>query len=532
MRTTRLCAAIGMALAAFGAQAADTQRVIVSFDSAQSHARANVGAAVAQMGGALKVDLAHINAVAVEVPASAVAKLRKLAGVKAVEEDQKRYMIAGEASNAPLSAEQTGALLENANSNFERQRVPYGIRMVQANATPRDRNAAPLKVCIIDSGLDSTHPDLQGVEVDGAYDPVAGGWNQAPLHMHGTHVAGTIAAVNNSEGVVGVAGRGEVSLYIVRVFGANAGWAYSSNLSAASQRCKEAGAKVINMSLGGPIPSASERANFDQLQRDGILSIAAAGNDGRRANDYPAAYSSVMSVAAVDQDEKLASFSTFNSQVDISAPGVNVWSTVPVGTGRASAVRQAGTGYDSIPLFGTPTTGIKPPIVAPTYDFGLGDKVDTRAAGKTCLIARGTIAFSDKVLNCQASGGVSAVIYNNEAGNFSGTLNGVVTTIPSVSISQADGAAMLAKAPADTRLRVVAIDYAAESGTSMASPHVAGVAAKLWRANPQCTNVEIRNSLTKSAKDLRTPGRDDYTGYGLVQLGAAHQRIQDMGCGN
>jgi len=461
LRTTRLCAALGLALAAWSAQAAaDTTRVIVSFSNAE--ASANLRGAVASLGGVTKVNLAHINAVAIEVPTKAVAQLRKLAGVKSVEVDAKRYIepLKMEAVSANELLKQLDKGSDTEGIDFEGENTPYGIRQVQANAKLANAGTEPVKVCVIDSGLDSRHPEFANMDVDGAWDPGTGGWDELPLGSHGTHTAGTVAAQRNGLGVVGVASRGEVSLYIVRVFDGSDVWAYSSTLAAATQVCKTAGAKVINMSLGGEFPNAAERANFDQLEADGILSIAASGNSGIRTNGYPASYQSVVSVAATDRHAQWASFSTFNSQVELSAPGAGVASTVPLGSGRMSTLTQNGVKYSSLPLVGSAATGMYPPVMVATYDFGLGDQVDAGVAGKTCVISRGSISFADKVTNCQNSGGVAAIIYNNAPGNFNGTLGAMVATIPVVSISDTDGAAMVAAVPDVARVRVVALDYA------------------------------------------------------------------------
>ena len=185
-------------------------------------------------------------------------------------------------------------------------------------------NGSNRMICIIDSGFLVSHEDLQGINVDG-YDGNLP-WNQDG-DGHGTHVAGTIAAVNNDFGVVGVT-PGTVNLYIVRVFADDGDWAYASTLIDAANRCASAGANIISMSLGGNYPSLPERQAFDSLYAQGILSIASAGNDGNTEFSYPASYPSVMSVAAIDSNKAVASFSQRNSQVDIAAPGVDVLSTV------------------------------------------------------------------------------------------------------------------------------------------------------------------------------------------------------------
>ena len=89
------------------------------------------------------------------------------------------------------------------------------------------------------------------------------------------------------------------------------------------------GSDIVSMSLGGSFPSDVEENFMNSVYNDGVLLIAAAGNDGTTAFSYPASYDSVMSVAAVDQSENHAGFSQRNSQVDIAAPGVAVLSTLP-----------------------------------------------------------------------------------------------------------------------------------------------------------------------------------------------------------
>jgi subtilisin family serine protease len=126
---------------------------------------------------------------------------------------------------------------------------------------------------------------------------------------------------------------------------------------------------------------------------------------------------------------------------------------------------------------------------------------------------------------------VGAIIYNNAAGAFSGTLNGATTTIPSVSASDTDGAAMKAQLGQSATVAVKASNYAYFDGTSMATPHVSAVAALVWSYFPTCTGSQIRTSLNNSALDLGAAGRDTHYGYGLVQAKAAYDRIKSLGCG-
>jgi subtilisin family serine protease len=143
------------------------------------------------------------------------------------------------------------------------------------------------------------------------------------------------------------------------------------------------------------------------------------------------------------------------------------------------------------------------------------------------LIERGTHSFADKVLSCQNGGGVGVVIYNNAAGLISGTLNGVVTTIPSVGISQADGQALKASAIGQSAAVTVGPgNYAYYDGTSMATPHVAGVAALVWSLNTGRSNADLRSALQSTVKDLGAAGRDTSFGFGLVQAKAANDLLQ------
>jgi subtilisin family serine protease len=339
-------------------------------------------------------------------------------------------------------------------------------------------------------------------------------------------VFGTIAAINNGLGVVGVNPNKQLRLHIVKVFDA-AGWAYSSTLATAANKCGSAGANVISMSLGGGMKSITEQRAFDKLQTNGVLSIAAAGNDGNSTTSYPAGYASVMSVAAVDENKNWATFSQYNKDVEIAGPGVGVLSTVPMGTGTDSALSVGTTNYASGAMEGSPLKS----ATAPLADFGIGDTVNTAVSGKVCLIQRGTVDFATKVSNCQSSGGVGAVIYNNAAGSFSGTLGTTVTNIPSVSASDTDGAAMKGQLGQSATVTVKASNYAYFDGTSMATPHVSAVAALVWSYFPTCTGSQIRTSLDNSALDLGAAGRDTKFGYGLVQAKAAYDRIVALGCG-
>jgi subtilisin family serine protease len=378
-----------------------------------------------------------------------------------------------------------------------------------------------IKVCIIDSGIHAGHEDFAGIAMTG----YPSGWNNDQCG-HGTHVAGTIAAANNTLGVVGVS-PGKVSLHLVKVFGDSCAWSYSSTLVDAAQRCQAAGAKVISMSLGGTTSSATESNAFAQLNTQGILSIAAAGNAGNTSLSYPASYPSVMSVAATDSSNAHASFSQSNSAVDIAAPGVAVLSTYPH---KDASLAVGADSYLVGALEGTAQANASGALA----NGGLCTSAGSWA-GQVVLCQRGTNTFAEKVTNAVNGGAAAVVVYNNAPGGFSGTLNGS-STKPAISATQEDGQFMVANrlgqgASISTIPQSNANGYAYLDGTSMATPHVSGVAAIVWSANPSATNTQVRNALESTALDLGAAGRDNDFGYGLVQALAATNAITGGGGG-
>ena len=191
-----------------------------------------------------------------------------------------------------------------------------------------------IKVAIIDSGVDYTHPDLAANYAGGA-DFTTGDNDPMDDHGHGTHVAGTIAAAMNNltgdpaaeEGVAGVAPNALILAYkACFADGTCSDFAIEQGIA----RAIVDGAKVINMSLGAP---ESSQSLFDAVQdawNAGIVVVAAAGNDGTTNLFYPAALANVIAVGAFDEDHRRAPFSNYGNWVDISAPGNVIFSTYPM----------------------------------------------------------------------------------------------------------------------------------------------------------------------------------------------------------
>ena len=406
------------------------------------------------------------------------------------------------------------------------QGTPYGIGMVQADdaALTVSNASAGSTVCIIDSGYYRAHEDLQDSNVAGSIDPGTGNWFDDSCG-HGSHVAGTISALDNAVGVVGVNRNGLLQMHIEKVFdGASCAWTYSSDLIAALDRCQDAIAGtsqklVVNMSLAGSGPSVAEDAAFQAAYDAGVLSIAAAGNAGSTAVTYPAGYASVVSVAAVDSTGTAASFSQRNADVELAAPGVGVVSTTPFNVSRLVSGDDAWLGSNMTGSARVDATGL-------LADGGLCDSVGSWN-GNVVVCRRGTITFAQKVSNVTSGGGVGVAIYNNVAGSFTGTVGGP-TAIPAISLSLADGQAALTHAGSESSLinsGGFGNGYQPYDGTSMATPHVSGIAALLWSLYPSKSNAEIREALQKSALDKGAAGRDNTYGFGIVQAKVAYDYL-------
>ncbi|MFC4736902.1 S8 family peptidase [Bacillus daqingensis] len=235
---------------------------------------------------------------------------------------------------------QIEAVDENAEVTTLSQTVPYGIDQVQAtDAYAQGISGDGVSVAVLDTGIDADHEDLAD-NVVGGYSVFSDADNSNPFfdgNGHGTHVAGTVAAVDNDLGVIGAAP--DADLYAVKVL-SNSGSGSLAGIAEGIEWSIENDIDIINMSLGGSSGSSVLESFTDLAFEEGSLVIAAAGNSGNRGgnNDtvgFPAKYDSAMAVAAVDATNNRATFSSAGPAVEISAPGVDVLSTVP-GNGYAS----------------------------------------------------------------------------------------------------------------------------------------------------------------------------------------------------
>jgi serine protease len=219
----------------------------------------------------------------------------------------------------------------------------------------------------------------------------------------------------------------------------------------------------------------------------------------------------------------VAGFSQKNRQVELAAPGVGVLSTVP----QAPAVTAHGADYFVDTITGSAQAMVSGLLV----DGGLCLSGSESFRSRLVLCQRGTNSFAEKVAAVASTGGLAALIFNNVSGPFTGTLNGS-STIPAVAMRGEDGLVIQGRITASggsvsaAASTVPSAGYAYFNGTSMATPHVAGVAALVWSANPAWTNKQLREALTVSAEDLGAAGRDSSYGFGLVRAAAALDYLQ------
>lgn len=371
-----LIVAVVLGLAAVGASAQGENRipVIVGFQ------RMPDAAAVRRAGGTVKRTFHLVPAVAASLPAKAIAALQRNPKVAYVESDRILHSLYQPGETVPWGIDRIGAPIVYAAGNA-------------GNGVP---------VAVLDTGIDTSHPDL-AINYVGGYDFV---WNDSvpdDENGHGTHVSGTIAAADNGVGIVGVGP--EIALYALK-FLDSTGSGYTSDEIAAIEWAVDQGIKVLNMSYGSYYRSRTEERALKRAYEQGMLLVAACGNDGNAWKLYPATYKCVIAVAATDQGDNRAYFSNYYKQVELAAPGVDILSSMP------------------------------------TYWVYL---------------------------------------------NWFGYL----------------------------------MDYDYLSGTSMASPHVAGTAALVFCQNPTWTSAQVREQLTSTATDIGAPGKDSEFGYGLINAEAA-----------
>jgi subtilisin family serine protease len=398
----------------------------------------------------------------------------------------------------------------------------YGLVTTKAvNVHAAGNSGAGIKVGVADTQLDISHPDIAGnllASIDCVTkNPCSGSGWQNDGETHATHVAGTILGVNNSAGVVGVAY--SAKLAHARVLGPSGG-SSSDIMRGVRWLVETQGCKIINLSLGGGLKSKTEEKFYQEMRTKGAIVVAATGNDGATRISYPAGYTVNVAVGAVDKNDVVASFSNKGTGIDVVAPGVLVLSSVPAGTGHEAAVVNGSTTTAFGMEFAANTNGTTGTLV----NCGIGNPGECATGGATnfvALIQRGTLDFATKVTNAKNQGAAAAIIYNNAAGDFTGTLGAAGAWIPAVSVSDTAGAALVAQVGTSTTVvnKVSSWDY--YDGTSMATPHTAGVVALIWASNLSLTADAVETKLKNNCDDKGAAGYDTTYGYGRVNAAKA-----------
>jgi major intracellular serine protease len=220
-------------------------------------------------------------------------------------------------------------IIEEAEEVTER---PRGVELIQAPKIWGETKGKGITVAILDTGCDVTHPDLRE-QIIGGRNFTTDDQNNPDVYKdyngHGTHVAGTIAAVENNAGVIGVAP--QASLLIVKVLDKNGSGRYEWIIEGINYAVEQK-ADIISMSLGGPEDEPKLHEAIQNAVKNNILVVCAAGNegDGTDSTDelgYPGCYNEVISVGAIDLERRSSEFTSSNNEVDLVAPGEDILST-------------------------------------------------------------------------------------------------------------------------------------------------------------------------------------------------------------
>lgn len=276
-----------------------TKRYIVKFKTSS----VNESKVISKYSKGFKHQYKHLNASIVDMTTQSIANLKKDPDVEYVEEDNKVKISSSSLTN-------------------------WGVADIKASTSWQSGYTGKgVKIAVIDTGA-GPHPDLS---VTGGTNVINGANSTSYVddNGHGTHVTGIIAAKGLYGGVKGVAP--DASVYAVKALDSS-GSGYTSDIIAGIDWAIENKMNIITMSLGSNQSDTSLQQAVDTAYNNGILVVAAAGNDGNAAGtgtnvEYPANYSSVIAVGAVDSTNKRAGFSSSGSKVEVSAPGVNITST-------------------------------------------------------------------------------------------------------------------------------------------------------------------------------------------------------------
>ncbi|HKR62673.1 MAG TPA: S8 family serine peptidase [Thermoanaerobaculia bacterium] len=495
--------------------AEETQRYLVATRTRPSRSRIRV---LADSDAHRVRTFRNVNAFGADLTAAEVAELRRSSDVEFVTPVVMREALEVE----PLATTRDSELASS-----------WGVNAVHAPDVWPVTRGESINVAVLDTGIELEHPDLR--------DAYAGGVNfvdptKPPQddNKHGTHVSGIIAARRNNFGVVGVAPG--VKIWAVKVLdaqGTGTDEAVAAGVDWVIEHAKAGGLWVINLSLGANSPSEVEERAIEQALTDNVVVVASAGNRTPWVR-YPAKYPGVIAVGAVDDLNQRADFSSVGAGLSIMAPGVAVLSTFPQGRVKTADVRpdQDDSVFPGWGLIGSPLAIVHGILMNAGY--GRPEDIPEDMPGHIALIQRGLIPFREKARNAKEAGATAVVIWNNlpDEGEVTWTMKtpaddpvyGNYEFPLTVGVQQDDGLAL-------TQVRgVVEVGfrddpYGKLNGTSMASPHVAGIVALLRALAPQTPVAQFKYVLERTAHDMEKPGWDPNTGWGAVDALAAAKYV-------
>ena len=344
--------------------------------------------AVANVNGQITKTYKTIPAVAAQIPTENVGVLQADPRVAYVEDDKSRS-IQGQMDTVEA---QPGSVQPP-------QILPWGVDRIDAEKVWRRNEGEGINVAIIDTGVDPNHPDL-AANIEGVYSAIPPDPYTVDDHYgHGTHVAGTIAAINNEIGVVGAGPK--IDLWIIK---ASAGGllflkdlleSYDFVINTWFDKNPDNNIQVVSMSYGGGY-SQSEAEMLETAWNMGIILVAAAGNEGG-AVIYPAALPFVIAVSAMNKYDQITSWSNRGPEIDLAAPGSQITSTylrgqyatwsgtsmatphVSASAALAIAAHPRMTGAEIVQLLFNRAEDLGEPGFDYLYGYGL---VDAEAVGK------------------------------------------------------------------------------------------------------------------------------------------------------
>ncbi|GIE33014.1 hypothetical protein Ait01nite_060590 [Actinoplanes italicus] len=217
--------------------------------------------------------------------------------------------------------------------------LQWDLDKINTPAAWETSTGADVVVAVIDTGVEGDHPDLDGQILKGYNAIENGGGGDFDDNGHGTHVAGTVAALTgNGVGVAGFAP--DAKVLPIKVLDAD-GSGYVSDTAEGIVWATDNGAQIINMSLGSDTPTQAEKSAVAYALKNGVTVVAAAGNEREEGSptSYPAAYDGVIAVAATDDQDEIAEYSNRGEYVDVAAPGSGILSTYPL------ALSEDGSGF-------------------------------------------------------------------------------------------------------------------------------------------------------------------------------------------